>query len=217
MQKKYFRELSNMSSLVHSLPVEIMQKIIQFLCYRDRCSTLLVCKRWKQIAETPELISPENLYVDSRKSHILAKILKMYRMKAVRNIFISSEMPEEGWIAVAEHEGVKSLSIMHDCTLENVNPHLIATVVTRIEGVCISALSLDVSQTATIFNHICNRFTMKLKSLIIWGSHCVQNVRPRVFAKAILRIKELKIREAWLTDNQVYALLSSIGKTPHVT
>ena len=141
----------------------------------------------------------------------------MYRMKAVRNIFISSEMPEEGWIAVAEHEGVKSLSIMHDCTLENVNPHLIATVVTRIEGVCISALRLDVSQTATIFNHICNRFTMKLKSLIIWGSHCVQNVRPRVFAKAILRIKELRIREAWLTDNQVYALLSSIGKTPHVT
>ena len=206
-----------MSSLVHSLPVEIMQKIIKFLCYQDRCSTLLVCKRWKQVAEIPELISPENLYVDSRRSHILAKILKMYRMTAVRNIFISSEMPEEGWIAVAEHEGIKSLSIMHDCTLENVNPHLIATVVTRIEKVCISAFSLNVNQTITIFNHICNRFTIILKNLIIWGSHYVQKVRPRVFAKVILRIEELHIREAWLTDKQVYALLSSICKTPHVT
>ena len=42
-------------------------------------------------------------------------------------------------------------------------------------------------------------------------------MRPRVFAKAILRIKELHIREEWLTDKQVYALLSSICKTPHVT
>ena len=217
MQKKYFRDLSNMSSLVHSLPVVIMQKIIKFLCYRDRCSTLLVCRRWKQVAETPELMSPDNLYVDSRKSHILAKILKMWRMKAVRNIVISSEISEEGWIAVAEHEGVKSLCIMQDCTLENVDPHLIATVVTRIEKVYISAFSLNVNQTITIFNHICNRFTIILKKLIIWGSHYVQKVRPRVFAKAILRIEELHIREAWLTDKQVYALLSSICKTPHLT
>ena len=205
-----------MSSPVHSLPVEIMQKIIKFLCYQDRCSTLLVCKRWKQIAEIPELMSPENLYVDSRRTHILDKILKMYRMKAVRNIFILSEMPEKGWMAVAEHESIKSLSIMHECTLENVNRHLLATVVIRKEKVCISALSLNVDQTATIFNHICNRFTMMLRSLTIWGGHCLQNVRPRVFAKAIIRIKELQIMEAWLTDKQVYALLASICNAPHV-
>ena len=117
--EKIFQRFANMSSLVHSLPIEIMQKIIKFLCYQDRCSTLLVCKRWKQIAEIPELMSPENLYVDSRRTHILDKILKMYRMKAVRNIFILSEMPEKGWMAVAEHEGIKSLSIMHECTLSS--------------------------------------------------------------------------------------------------
>ena len=56
--------IREMSDLTKQLPEEILEKIFDLLSRHDLCMTVQVCRRWRQVAETPKLWSKFSVRVN---------------------------------------------------------------------------------------------------------------------------------------------------------
>ena len=95
-----------MTDLTKQLPVEILKMLFQSLSLQDLSMVVLVCRRWREVGETPALWSQVTVTVDERNQSVVTDILSSRRMEAVRKIFIGERVSEEGWMSVIGHTGL---------------------------------------------------------------------------------------------------------------
>ena len=102
-----------MTDLTKQLPVEILSKIFQSLSLQDLSTVVLVCRRWREVGETPKLWSELTVTVDERNQAIVSQILSCRRMEAVRKIVIGGRVSvsEEPWMSVIGHTGLRELVV----------------------------------------------------------------------------------------------------------
>ena len=72
-----------MTDLTKQLPVEILSKIFKSLSLQDLSTVVLVCRRWREVGETPKLWSQVTVTVDERNQDIVSEILSSRRMEAL--------------------------------------------------------------------------------------------------------------------------------------
>ena len=109
MSSFIFRE---MTDLTEELPVEILALIFQSLSLQDLSTALLVCRRWREVGETPALWSSLPVRVNTENLSVMTEMLRSRRLQAVRKLVIIGVSPsEEDWEAVGEHLGLKELGI----------------------------------------------------------------------------------------------------------
>ena len=156
-----------MSDLTKKLPGEILEKIFHFLSLQDLSMAVLVCRRWREVAETPALWSQVTVAVDERNQSLVTEILRSRRMKTVRKIVIGGgvSLSQEGWMSVVGHTGLRQLYVSRG-SMEGVEPGLVGRAVTSVETVRISNTDLTVEQATAIFSGICDRDKLLLKCWI---------------------------------------------------
>ena len=100
----YFREMTDMTEM---LPEEILEKIFQFISLQDLSSAVLVCRRWRDVGETPTLWSSLHVGVNTRNMSVMPEMLSSRRLKAVRKLTIEDGVSpsEEVWLAVRKLQG----------------------------------------------------------------------------------------------------------------
>ena len=161
MSSFIFRE---MTDLTEELPVEILERIFQSLSLQDLSTALLVCRRWREVGETPALWSSLPVYdtgvrVDRRNLSVITGMLRS-RLKAVRKITIYNVSPsEEDWMAMVEHPGLRDLTIfcLTECRLK---AGLLGRVVARLERLNIRGRGLSVENIEEILRAVSEGSTM---------------------------------------------------------
>ena len=133
-----------MSDLTEQLPEEMLGKIFEFLSLHDLCMTVQVCRRWRQVAETPKLWSDVIVRVNKTNQFVVSEILRSRRMQAVSRIDIYDKvtLSVDGWEAVIQHPGLKQLVVWSG--LEGLEPGLVARIVTSKEDVDVGHTDLTV-------------------------------------------------------------------------
>ena len=198
-----------MTDLTKQLPVEILKMIFQSLSLQDLSMVVLVCRRWREVGETPSLWSEITVTVDERNQSVVTEILSSRRMEAVRKIVIDYgvSVSEEGCMSVIGHTGLRQMEVEWD-GMYGVEPGLVGRVVTSMETV--SVRFLTVKQVTAVCSEICDRDTLTLKVLDISGNPIVRRVEPGLLARAVTRLEEVKISDTFLTVEQVTAIISDI-------
>ena len=98
----------DMTDLTKELPAEILERIFQSLSLQDLSTALLVCRRWREVGETPALWSSLPVMVNTRNLSVMTEMLRSRRLQAVRKLDIRNVSPsEEDWEAVVEHPGLR--------------------------------------------------------------------------------------------------------------
>ena len=69
---------------IHKLPPEMLLWIFQLLSYRDLKIVMLVCRRWREIGETPRLWSLYPVIVNTRNMSVMPKILTSWRLSKLK-------------------------------------------------------------------------------------------------------------------------------------
>ena len=100
-----------MADLTKKLPVEILNMIFQSLSLPDLFKVVLVCRRWREVGETPALWSQVTVAVDERNQSLVTEILRSRRMEAVSKIVIRRPIPVDGWMSVIGHSGLTQLEV----------------------------------------------------------------------------------------------------------
>ena len=85
-----------MSDLTKKLPVEILEMIFHSVSLQDLSMAVLVCRRWREVGETPALWSQFTVTVNERNQSMVTDIMRSRRMKAVSKIVIGEfvSLPE---------------------------------------------------------------------------------------------------------------------------
>ena len=210
-----------MTDLTKELPVEILEKIFQFLPLKDLCLALLVCRRWREVGETPALWSQFTVTVDKRNQLMVTDIMRSRRMKAVREMIIGEfvSLPEKGWMAVIGHTGLRELRVGCGSMLRT-ESGLVGRVVTSVETVSVCDAMLSTEQVTSIMTHICDSSTSTLKVLDISSNRwnfSVSRVDPVLLARAVTRLERVNMGETDLTEEQVTLLMTHICDSSTLT
>ena len=116
-------DLRNISSVkmvgcvtIQILPEEMLLKIFCCLGLQDLSTVLLVCKGWKEVPESPWLLTKLEVVVGQMKVNNIG-ILGTRRLESVKRVRLLSkyhpdeEEAEAVFQAIIEHEGIKELNI----------------------------------------------------------------------------------------------------------
>ena len=102
-----------MFGVTKELPAEILKMILQSLSLKDLSMAVLVCKRWREVGETPALWSCVTVTVYRGNQAAMEEILSSRRLQAVKKLVIYHGvlLSEEDWLLVLAHSGLKELEI----------------------------------------------------------------------------------------------------------
>ena len=199
------------------LPEEILEKIFEFVSLHDLCMTVQVCRRWRQVAETPKLWSEVIVRVNETNQFVVSEILRSRRMQAVSriDIYYGVSLSVDGWEAVIQHPGLKQLVVM--CSLEGLENGLVARIITSKEYVSVGSTSLTVDQLTAVCNSICLGSPPTVKTLSLYENPNVGRIEPGLLGKLVCRLENIFIGRTDLSKEQVTAILSEISDTSALT
>ena len=124
---------------VTALPQEMLMKIFSLLSRSDLYNVLLVCRKWRMVAESPWLWRRMEVVVGQIKVTNM-NLLNSTRLRSVRRVRLFSlyqpdeEEAEAVFTAILEHEGIRQLNISQN-QINKVNPDTLAKAVNSMEQV----------------------------------------------------------------------------------
>ena len=93
------------------LPVEMLLEIYELLPYKDLKNVVLVCRRWREIGETPRLWSSFPVIVKTRNMSVMSEILSSRRMKQLKKLRIESSLSEEVLQIIINHPVLREFKL----------------------------------------------------------------------------------------------------------
>ena len=127
---------------VHQLPQEMLMKIFSMLSLSDLSNVMLVCRKWRIVAESPWLWRRMEVVVGQMKVTNM-NILNTTRLRSVKRLrLLSRYHPDEQeaeavFAAILEHEGIRELNISQN-QINKVNSDTLARAVNFMEQVVIT-------------------------------------------------------------------------------
>ena len=93
------------------LPVEMLLGIFELGSYEDWKNVVLVCRRWREIGETPRLWSSFPVIVKTRNMSVMSELLSSKRMKEPKKLRIESTLSEEVSQTIMNHSVLKEFKL----------------------------------------------------------------------------------------------------------
>lgn len=202
------------------LPAEVLRIILRKLSNKDLSKVVLVCKTWRELGEDPSLWKWDtvavysNMYLKKTKGRRGdQRMLGLRRLEHVKNISVF----RHGWVSGELKNLFKAMLRLHklswlvmdNFSLSFVEPGLVASVVTMMEYMYMSATELSSVQVDTLFSTISE--TSKLRRLWIQGTN-LSTVDKYTLADGVNNINDVNLRNTQVTSEQVTCILSEAAK-----
>ena len=218
------------------LPVEMLLGIFELVSYEDLKNVVLVCRRWREIGETPRLWSSFPVIVKTRNMSVMSEILRSRRMKQLEKLRIESTLSEEVSQTIIDHPVLRKFKLsgendkqaiisvlnvicsrsvqgtvldMSGNEMTTVNPELLAKVVTKLQKFFIDSTELTQLQAAAILTAVSEG--SRLTALIISRNN-LSGADPGLMAKAFNNLETLDISQTKLTPQQATAILTGVSE-----
>jgi len=212
--------------LTRRLPAEVLERIFQSLSYRDLRMAVLVCRRWREVGETPELWSSLPVTVNTRTLSLMPEILSSWRLRDVRKFVIRTSVSEEELSSILIRPGLRELVIAPDLlssreatllftticggsqlkildvsynVLTLVEPGLLARAVSKLEVLEVAWSELTAQQTEAILTAVSEDSKLTYLNL---SANRLMSVEPRLLARAVSRLETLDVIGTLLTRQQ---------------
>ena len=218
------------------LPVEMLLKIFELVSYEDLKNVVLVCRRWREIGETPRLWSSFPVIVKTRNMSVMSEILRSRRMKQLEKLRIESTLSEEVSQTIIDHPVLRKFKLsggndkqaiisvlnvicsrgykgtvldMSENDMFDIDPELLAKVVTKLQKLEINCTELTLQQAAAIFTAVSEESTMIELDI---SDNDLSGVDPELLAKAVNNLTTLYIENTNLTLQQTEAILTAVSE-----
>ena len=227
------------------LPVEMLLGIFELVSYKDLKNVVLVCRRWREIGETPRLWSSFPVIVKTRNMSVMSEILSSRRMKQLEKLRIESTLSEEVSQTIMDHPVLRKFELSEEnytqtiisvlnviCSrsvegtvldmsgmssrnnLSGVDPGLMAKAVTNLETLDIRASRLTSHQAAAVFTGVIEGSKMTELN-IDWND--LSEVDPGLLAKVVTKLQKFYIKDTKLTQQQAAAILTAVSEGSRLT
>ena len=197
-----------------------MERVFRLLAPRDLRVVVLVCHRWREVAEAPALWAWVCLAVHSTNLSYMPGLLRgrLLGVREMRARVVSEELLQ----VVASHPALRSLDVS-DATvggsltsgsdeslhLQHLEPSLLASAITGLTKLSIWETHLTTEQTEALFARM--TVTHQLRSLDI-SYNDLSGVKPSLLARAAMELEELRVRGTSLTPAQGEALFTALDE-----
>ena len=198
---------------MEKLPVELLEKVFEFLPHEDRKSVALVNSLWRKAGEAPHLWTWIELpRVEDQNS--CARVIKMLRDKRLARLWHIDIRPdsvsEDLLRAMIQHRGLEKIQLEEGGELlSGLNSQLVIEALTRMESLdlyspfpthLLIGLLTEVSE---------GRST--LKRLYLWDNK-LGELPAALVISASTRLVEVDLGYSQLTSDQVAALMEAIDQ-----
>lgn len=194
------------------LPTEMLDRVFRLLPNRDLVTVVQVCRRWRQVGETPILwawlrlptVNGDNLDVISEL------LLYSKRLQALESLVVRS-VSDDLFAAVAQHKSLKRLDIANT-NLSAVDPTVLAKSICQMEKVDMGRSVFSPAQANAIFQSLAQGSNVKMLSLFNTN---LSTVKPHLLASAVTHVSQITLWSSRLTIKQTEAIfqaLTSPGK-----
>ena len=193
------------------LPQEMLMKIFSCLALPDLASVILVCKQWKEVAETPWLWRRLEVVVGQLKVNNIG-ILGTRRLESVKRVRLLSkyhpdeEEAEAVFSAILEHEGIRELNISQN-EISKVNPETLAKAVNSMEQVNLFNAKLTSMQCEALFQQMSQDTKLKILSI---GCVNISGINPEVLAIGLNKVRIARLCNTDITTKQLEALFRAM-------
>ena len=185
------------------LPDEMLDAVFRLLPHKSFLMVLLVCRRWREVGESPWFWAFSSLRVTFDNLPQIPELLASRRWMALSCIIVR-DVSNELLTSVQDHRSIKRLE-MNYLDLSLVDPELLATAVADREVVDMRSCRLTNTQANAIFTVISN--DSRLQSLEIGPMTNLSTLEPGMMAKAVNRLKRMEMRGTHITREQVSSIL----------
>ena len=182
-------------------------KIFCCLELPDLSSVLLVCRRWKELAESPMLWKRLEVVVGQMKVNNIG-ILGTRRLESVKRVRLLSkyhpdeEEAEAVFQAIQDHEGIKELNISQN-EISKVNPITLAKAVNSMEHVNLFNAKLTSEQLQALFKQMARETKLKVLSI---GCVNISGVNPEDMSAGLNKVNTARLCNTAITTDQLEAL-----------
>ena len=197
---------------IQTLPEEMMMKIFCCLDLSDLATVLLVCRRWKEVAESPWLWKRLEVVVGQMKVNNIG-ILGTRRLESVKRVRLLSkyhpdeEEAEAVFQAIEDHEGINELNISQN-EISKVNATTLAKAVNSMEKVNLFNAKLTNMQIDALFEQMARETKLKVLSM---GCVNISGVNPEVVSAGLNKINTARLCNTAVTTKQLDALFKAMA------
>ena len=222
--------------IMDKLPVEMLLGIFELVSYKDLKNVVLVCRRWREIGETPRFWSSFPAKVKTRNMSVMSEMLSSRRMKQLKKLTIESTLSEEVSHTIMNHPVLREFKLseeeepqtiisvlnvicsrgykgtvldMSENDMFDIDPELLAKVVTKLQKLEINCTELTLQQAAAIFTAVSEESTMIELDI---SDNDLSGVDPELLAKAVNNLTTLYIENTNLTLQQTEAILTAVSE-----
>ena len=194
---------------VEKLPVEVLEKVFEFLPYEDRKSVVLLNSLWRKAGEAPKLWTWVQLPTieDQHSRAMVIEMLSFKRLARVEKIGIYPDAVSEDLLrAMVQHKGLKIIWMWRGELPEGLDSQLVVEVLTRMK-------SLNLGRLPTHF--LIDLLTelsegrSSLKELTLSNNNLGELPAPLV-ASALTRLVDVDLAYTELSTDHVAALMEAI-------
>ena len=156
------------------LPAELLGKIFQLLPVQDLRRAMLVCKRWAEAGEMPEVWANVDIVVTHKNLEVMPEVLLSPRLLLVRKVEVSA-VSKRFLQALARHPKVEQVD-MEDICFSGVQSSLLVQALTNLNQV-------DLTGTQLLLDHVsdlCSSLVENRLQLKILGSSFMSLHSPPV-------------------------------------
>ena len=202
-------------SKMDKLPVEVLEKVFEFLPRKDRKSGVLTNSLWRKAGEASRLWTWVRLAVDQTSRARVIRMLSLERLTRVEEIRVQAEAVSQDLLqAMIEHTGLKRISLQGLKLLggdlpAGLDSHLVVEALTGVESLCFRSDPLPNHLLVALFTEL-SQGGSSLKKLRLYGTNLVE-VPAALVASALTRMVEVRL-DTKLTTAQVAALMEAVDQ-----
>ena len=192
------------------LPTEVMLRIFHMLGNQDLSKVVLVCRRWRDIAEDPSLWTWGRIRVRSAYD---VQMLGIKRLQGVQKIWVvwgawESQELDKLFQIVRRLRNLSNLYMPH-ISLSSLDPELLVTAVNKVEELYMYNCQMTSNQAIAMFEGLSD--TTKLKTLNVHGNN-LSTVNKDTLATVINKLETVYMYNTQLKGEQVTCLLSQASR-----
>ena len=189
------------------LPAELLGKIFQLLPVQDLRRAMLVCKRWAEAGEMPEVWANVDIVVTHKNLEVMPEVLLSPRLLLVRKVEVSA-VSKRFLQTLARHPKVEQVD-MEDICFSGVQSSLLVQALTNLNQVDLTGTQLLLDHVSDLCSSLVEN-TLHLKILsLAWND--LSLVNSRLLAEAVTKVEdEVDLRNSCLTTEQSEAIFAAI-------
>ena len=200
------------------LPAETLSMILALLLPRDLKAAVLVCRRWREVGESPVLWT----WVHLRVGAFDHQEVDLKRLQRLRHVVLDWGRWNPGGVPVksnrsrhnlliqtiGRHPTISFLKVRYQTDLGLVEPEIFRSLLIKLEQIVMLGLNLEPEQGDILFSTILDN--TKLKRLHIVNNN-LSSADPQLLARAVSNIEDVQLENTEVTTEQATKMVKALA------